>query len=129
MKPAIYEQHDAAFRSVNAYVIVRNRERIATVAIKYPRDGGVRLYAYVHFLGMPMVRGLAGGGGYDKRSAAVEDAMRKIDPDYFIGPDGNNGEKERRDCARFRNAVLKARDGTDWQKAMAAAGYKVFQAV
>lgn len=131
MKPAIYDQHDAAFRSVSAYVIVRNRDRIATIAIKYPRDGAGRLYAYVHFLGMPMVRGFAGGYGYDKRTAAVEDAMAKIDPDYFTGPEwyGSNKEKDKRDCSRFRNAVLKARDGIDWQDALTAAGYKVFQAV
>ena len=71
MKPTIYEQHDAAFRHVNAYVIMRGRERVGTVAIKYPRDGAGRLWAYVHFLGMPMVRGYAGGYGYDKKTAAL----------------------------------------------------------
>ena len=75
----IYDQHRAAFSNVSAYVVMHGGERVATVAIKYPRDGAGRLYAYVHWLGVPMVRGFAGGGGYDKRSAACASAARKLD--------------------------------------------------
>ena len=71
---SIYELHDKAFRHVSAYVILLNGERVATVAIKFPADGAGRLYAYVHWIGTPMVRGFAGGYGYDKRSAACADA-------------------------------------------------------
>lgn len=131
MNRKIYEQHDAAFRYVNAYVIMRGRERVGTVAFKYPRDGAGRLYAYVHFLGMPMVRGYANGYGYDKRTAAVENAMSKIDPGYF-GSDHDyrhDWQKEKRACIRFRNSVLKARDGIGWETAMSNAGFQVLQAV
>lgn len=75
----IYDQHAAHFAKVQAYVILRNGERVATIAFKFPADGAGRLYAYVHWLGVPMVRGFAGGYGYDKRSAAVESAVRKIE--------------------------------------------------
>lgn len=73
----IYDQHRAAFANVSAYVILRGGERVATIAFKFPRDGAGRLYAYVHWIGVPMVRGFAAGGGYDKRSAAVADAAQK----------------------------------------------------
>ncbi len=122
----IYDQHRAAFANISAFVIVRGQERIATVAFKFPRDGAGRLYAYVHFLGMPMVRGFAGGHGYDKRSAAVEDAMRKIDPAYFDSPDWSGSRAE---CERFVAAVRDARDGTDWPDMFRAAGYNVWWVV
>ena len=76
--PDIYDQHDAAFARVSAFVICRDGERVATVALKFPADGAGRLHAYVHWLGLPMVRGFAGGYGYDKRSAAVIEATGKI---------------------------------------------------
>lgn len=56
----IYEQHDAAFSRVSAYVVARNGERVATIAFKFPADGAGRLWAYVHWLGLEMVRGIRG---------------------------------------------------------------------
>lgn len=44
----IYDQHRAAFSNVSAYVITLDGEKVATIAIKFPRDGAGRLYAYVH---------------------------------------------------------------------------------
>ena len=68
----IYDQHAKAFAAVQAFVILdTSGERVATVALKFPRDGAGRLYAYVHLIGVEMVRAHAGGYGYDKRSAAV----------------------------------------------------------
>lgn len=78
MTTSIYNQHAAAFSSVAAYVVLHDGQRVATVAFKYPRDGAGRLYAYVHWLGTPMVRGFAGGGGYDKHTAACAAAVRKM---------------------------------------------------
>lgn len=75
----IYDQHDAAFRQVSAYVVLKDGERVATVAFKFPKDGAGRLWAYVHWLGVPMVRGKADGFGYDKRSAAVAHAIPHIE--------------------------------------------------
>lgn len=122
----IYDQHKAAFSNVSAFVITKGTDRVATVAIKFPRDGAGRLYAYVHFFGMPMVRGFAGGYGYDKRTAAVEDAMKKIDPQYFAA---DHWKESREECEKFVAAVSKARDGTDWTDMFRNAGYAVLQAV
>lgn len=85
----VYEQHDAAFKQVSAFVITDSKgERVATIAFKFPKDGAGRLYAYVHWIGVPMVRGHANGYGYDKKSAAVESAIPKINHPAtpFLGP-------------------------------------------
>lgn len=79
----IYEQYDKAFQKVGAWAILdRDGEYVAKIAIKFPADGAGRLYAYVHWFGIRMERGYAGGYGYDKRSAAVADATRKAIKNY-----------------------------------------------
>jgi len=109
----IYEIHDAAFARVSAYVILDTTGAlVATVSIKYPTDGAGRLYAYVHVIGAPMVRGSASGGGYDKRSAACASAA-KASKDW---PDA------------FRAAMM-ANAGASWDRAVSDAGYIVHQAI
>lgn len=126
----VYDQHRVAFSNVSAFVVMKGTELVAKVAIRFPRKGEGRLYAYVHFFGAPMVRGSAGGYGYDKRTAAVEDAMKKIDPAHF-SPDeyGNSRDKERAECEEFRKAITDARDGVEWSDSFRKAGYTVVQAV
>mgnify|MGYP006961546718 CR=1 FL=1 len=122
----IYDQHRAAFGNVSAYVILRGRNVVGNVAFKFPRDGAGRLYAYVHFHGAPMVRGFASGYGYDKRTAAVEDAFKKIDPANL---DAYHANSTRAEYARFVNAIDGAKDGQDWGRSLENAGYTVAQAV
>ena len=119
----IYDQHRAAFNQVSAYVVMRGAYRVATVAIKYPRDGAGRLYSYVHWLGVPMVRGFASGGGYDKRSAACASAARKL-PESL--PEGYDAAADA--YAAFL-ATMRADGGLDWNTALTGAGFNVFQAV
>jgi hypothetical protein len=119
----IYEQHRAAFSQVSAYVVMHGADRVATVAIKYPRDGAGRLYAYVHWLGVPMVRGFAGGGGYDKRTAACASAARKL-PDHL--PEGYDAAA---DVYAAFLATMRADGGLDWNTALTGAGFNVLQAV
>jgi hypothetical protein len=119
----IYDQHRAAFSNVSAYVVMYAGERVATVAIKYPRDGAGRLYSYVHWLGVPMVRGFAGGGGYDKRTAACASAARKL-PEHL--PAGYDAAA---DAYSMFVDVMRADGGQDWNTALTGAGFTVFQAV
>ena len=119
----IYDQHRAAFSNVSAYVITYGADRVATVAIKYPRDGAGRLYSYVQWLGVPMVRGFAGGGGYDKRTAACASAARKL-PEHL--PEGYDAAA---DAYRSFVDVMRADGGWDWATALTAAGFNVLQAV
>ncbi|MCL8384174.1 hypothetical protein [Xanthobacter aminoxidans] len=127
MPADIYEQHDKAFRDVSAFVILKDGERVATVALKFPKDGAGRLWAYVHWLGLPMVRGYAGGFGYDKRSAAVASAIRHIadaeaEGHRYAAPE----EKALR--AAFTGA-LEGDSGHDWACRLERAGFAVLQAV
>ena len=128
--PPIYAQHKAAFPNVSAFVIVKDGERVATIAIKYPSGSGLRLYAYVHFLGMPMVRAFAGGGGYDKRSAAIQRAGELIDPEYFTDENKpTTWAAAKAECEAFRAALVDCPDGGNWDTFLRKSGYVVWQAV
>ena len=115
---SIYDQHDAAFANVSAFVILKGAERVATVAIKFPKDGAGRLYAYVHWIGTEMVRGMAGGYGYDKRTAAVSNAAEKLDVPV-----------EHKSAHADFAVSLRDPDGRDWTRKLEDAGFTVLQAV
>ena len=119
----IYDQHRAAFSNVSAYVITKDGERVATIAFKFPRDGAGRLYAYLHVIGVQMVRGFASGGGYDKRSAALAHAAQLL-PDYNDA-DLTHRKPVRDDIER----VLSRDDGNTWLNNLLSAHFEVFQAV
>lgn len=127
----IYEQHQSAFAAVAAWVILDGSgEPVATVAIKYPRDGAGRLYAYLHLRGVPMVRAHASGGGYDKHSAAISDAIAKIPayaPPEGVTDDGY-GTRINANRAMFQAATA-AMDGNHWHTVLERAGFRVVQAV
>ena len=118
----IYDLHKRAFPNVAAYVILHGSEKVATIAFKYPRDGSGRLYAYVHWIGVEMVRGFAGGYGYDKHSAAVRNAvfpkMRMTDDEAFH-------YLEQREFF----AALSRDDGQYWNHRLERAGFTVMQAI
>lgn len=124
----IYDQHEAAFARVSAYAIAKDGARVGTVAFKYPADGAGRLYAYVHWLGEPMVRGFAGGYGYDKRSAACSVAARKLTAPSGLQDDLGAANLEASDWHAFRKAL--AHDGgATWERELERAGFTVWQAV
>lgn len=123
----IYDQHAAAFRNVSAFIIAKDGERVASVAIKFPKDGASRLYAYVHWNGLAMVRGSANGYGYgyDKRSAAVSDALCKL---RAVNAVFSMDAATNTTGAAFCHAA-KGMDAQDWTRALEAAGFTVWQAV
>jgi len=108
----IYDHHSAAFRNVEAFVIVKDGERVATIAFKY----GASVTAYVHWIGLEMVKGRAGGGGYDRQSAACASAMRSV---HWLA---------NVDHLAFKEAL--ASDGCkSWKSALRDAGFDVWLAV
>jgi hypothetical protein len=115
----IYEQHDAAFAQVSAWVVLNQTgERVATIAIKSPRDGAGRLQAFVHWIGVPMVRGQASGGGYDKATAAISDAASRM----------ISGEHAHLTAWQpFAQVLMIAQTG--WTRVLEDAGFRVLQAV
>lgn len=122
----VYKQHEAAFRDVSAWVICKDGERVATVATKVggrTSPNGLTVYAYVHVIGLPMVRGIARGGGYDMTSAAVLAACHKIHASgrreepaevLAVGRDLCNGLKD---------------SGRYWYDQLRDMGYQVWEAV
>lgn len=133
--PDIYDHHAAAFAHVSAFVILRDGEKVATVAFKFPKDGAGRLYAYVHWLGLPMVRAFAGGYGYDKRSAAVSSAASRIPLGAAfaraqeIGLQYAEGRPWYDAFPAFRDALTDDRTGENWDRKLEKAGFAVLQAV
>ena len=124
MSTSIYDHHGKAFVQVSAYVVLSGNERVATIAFKFPKDGASRLWVYVHWIGTEMVRGYAGGFGYDKQSAACANAAPNIkaetSPTTFI----NQPEV----LEAFKSAI--AHDGGErWDTALRNAGFTVLQAV
>lgn len=118
----IYDQHKITFGAVAAYVITNAAgDRVATIAFKFPRDGSGRLYAYVHWIGVEMVRGFADGYGYDKQSAACSAAARKLKP--LLAEYAHNSP------ALAFHAAIAADDGLYWHQHLERAGFRVLQAV
>lgn len=119
----IYDQHDAAFKSVSAYVILKDGKPVAKVAFKF----GSAVTAYVHWIGIEMTRGQAGGGGYDRQSAAVAKAADKA----IAAHSGGDWEPTKHeDFARatfFR--VAREDGGETWLRSLENAGFTVIQAV
>lgn len=128
----IYEQHTAAFAQVSSYAVLKNGEPVATVAFKFPRDGAGRLYAYVHWIGLEMVRGFAGGYGYDKRTAACAHAVACAIKDKVGAetPDQARHDIDGKMHARTQFFTALARDaGQHWDSALRDAGFTVFQTI
>lgn len=119
----IYRLHEMAFSNVSAYVIARDGKPLATIAFKFPRDGAGRLYAYVHWKGLEMVRAFAGGYGYDKCSAAAAAAGRKLHDAHApeMEPDGP--------LEAFWLALREGDGSSCWDSALRARGFDVWQAV
>lgn len=128
----IYDQHTAAFAHVSASVILdAEGKKVGTIAFKFPRGTSTRVYCYLHILGTEMVRGYAGGGGYDKASAAADAARRRIIPfDRYQLEEAikNSAEAPRHPIAE---AFSKTRldTGSGWQRAIEELGYRTVQAV
>ena len=124
---SIYDRHDAAFRRVAAYAIAQDGRHVANVKIKFPEDGAGRLYAYVHWLGSEMVRGYAGGYGYDKSTAAVSAAAHKL-ADVLARP-VERYKGDTRDHAAGFLAAITPDGGATWHDRVRAAGFDVWQVV
>ena len=118
----IYDQHRAAFSNVSAYVVLKDGERVATIAFKYPKDGAGRLQVYIHYIGLEMVKSYAGGYGYDKASAAVESAVKKI-------KGGECRDKKLELDASDFVGLFQDIGGKDWSDVLRDAGFTVLSAV
>ena len=120
---SIYDQHDKAFSQVSAYVIAKDGKKVGTIAFRFPRDGASRLWCYLRVSGFRMVRGYAGGYGYDKASAAAASAARGL-RDPKINEFGQD------DALLLEIAgILDRDDGYGWDRNLREVGFDVWQAV
>ena len=124
----IYEQFDAAFRQVEASVVLRKGKVVAKVVFKFPKDGAGRLWAYVHWFGLEMVRGSATGCGYDKRTAACAFAMSKL-REIAASVDDATARLAKADGLVEFEEALSADRGPRWDDALARAGFMVIHAI
>lgn len=110
----IYDKKNKAFSNCSGYIVMYNGEPVATVAFKWGNTGNVRVF--LHWIGLVMTEGNAGGGGYDKASAAMQQAARKtvIDSD---SPDAENARN-------FIRAIM-SNDGNDWNTNLRKHGFIV----
>lgn len=116
----IYEQHDKHFSHVQSFAILdKDCNFVAKIAIKFPASGEGRLYAYVHWIGLQMVRGHATGYGYDKKSAAMSTAAAHLKPPAQ-GPVVS--------FELFR-AALAHDNGMTWDRHLRDAGFTVLQTI
>ena len=122
----IYERHRAAFKNVAAFVICKDGWRVATIAFKH----GNAVTAYVHWIGMEMVSSRAGGGGYDRRSGACNDASRKLLA-MFQGPQTVPDRVRALEGGfqAFNEALKDGASGASWDRCLTDAGFTVLQAV
>lgn len=115
----IYDQHQAAFRNVSAYVVTNAKgELVAKIAFKFATSG-LRTTCFFHVLGLPMTKAFASGGGYDKASAAAHKAVH-AENEWRSSPAV--------DTLRDMRAAIKD-EGRLWDDDLRAAGFNVLQAV
>ena len=107
-----------------------NNAVVAKVAIKFPKDGDGRLWAYAHVMGCQMQRCHAGGYGYDKRSPAVRGAFEKVSiAPHDVRKDDLDWCAKQGALIRALREALQASDGEYWDRLLEKAGFTVLQAV
>lgn len=112
-REATYSAFDRTFSNVSAYLITRGGDQVGRVAFKH----GTSVQCFAQIWGSDMQRGKATGGGYDRSTAAAEDAFSRI------------GEGDARpEAQQHVNAIKQAMAGPDgkrWTSRIEAAGYTV----
>jgi hypothetical protein len=127
----IYDQFDAATRRIGAYALLREGRYAGKIVLHYPADGAGRLHAYVQVFGCTMVRAHASGYGYDKGTAAVYYAAKKIGVEARRIYETEAADARhatplivRQDLAAVDNG-MKSDGGEDWKRQMENAGFQV----
>lgn len=121
----IYKQHQSAFSNVAAHAVLKDGKLAAKIAFKF----GNAVTAYVHFLGIEMVRGQPGGGGYDRQSAACAYAAEKLAKVDISGSYADGTPHHDVAAVTAFVEALRKDDGYGWDHHLKAAGFDVRQVV
>jgi hypothetical protein len=111
---ATYAAFDRAFSNVSAYIILHSGAAVGRVAFKH----GASVQCYAQIWGAEMTRGKAGGGGYDRASAAAGQAFAIMSTDADTLPDAKAHVDAIKDA-------MAGPDGQRWASRIEAAGYTV----
>lgn len=107
-----YDKFDAAFRGVSAYAILKDGKPVGRAVFKH----GGRCTVYFQAWGAAMVTASAGGGGYDRATAAVESAAAEI-----ICDDDSAWPT----VQEIKDAIANGPEGYRWQSRLEAVGFTV----
>lgn len=111
----IYDRFDKATREFTAVALVLDGQAVGRIVIKH----GAAATAYVQIWGAEMACGRATGYGYDKQSAAVIDAVRRL-------PESTASDATWRTAAeKIKAAFADGRDGERWTRRLEAVGFAV----
>lgn len=120
----IYANHAKAFAGVSAYVVTNKKgELVARVAFKFAKSG-LRTTCYFHVIGFPMTKAQANGGGYDKASAAMHQAVSRL-----VWQGGETIEEQHRYDQTLKLVSAITDTGASWDADLREAGFVVLQAV
>lgn len=125
MSKSIYDQFNAHTPLISAHAILLNGIMVAKIVFKLPKDGAGRLYAYIHWFGVPMVRGSASGYGYDKKSSALSRSPA-MEPDHV--QNGQLVPYQNPAQVKFIEALSKD-DGYGWDYHLKAVGFTVYTVI
>lgn len=117
----VYEQFDKATRDVSAFAVFKGPDYIGRVVFKRGTSG-LRTTCFAQVWGLRMAKGMANGGGYDKDSAAAENAISKIKPEDERDPAPLEHLKAWQDA-------MKGPEGERWNRRLDAAGYNVVHVI
>lgn len=79
---AVWRDLEAKTRDLSAWVVLKDGELVAKLITHYggrSSPNGLTVKGFVHILGLPCARGIARGGGYDMRTAALSAACQRLD--------------------------------------------------
>lgn len=108
----VYEKMDSHFSNVSAHAITNQEGKpIGRILFHYSRGGVVT--AYVQEWGFSAITGKAGGYGYDKKGAALYDAIKKA-----------LKNDETKDSPLYKALESVTYDG-EWLRLLENAGYKI----
>ena len=112
MSSTVYERFDQATARIQAWAILYRGEYVGRVFIK----NSERCTAYVQIFGAQMQSGWANGHGYDRHTAAVEVAAKKLK--QLQHPDDD--PKARAILGEFQRAIAEGAEGEHWDRRLSA---------
>lgn len=126
---ATHNQYDKATSRLAVFVLAdKEKEIIGNILASYPKDGAGNLTVFIRILGLPLVRGKAGGYGYDKLGAAMYEAGLALNNRITAMEKENLRGPELLSLGR-RIAESLAQDQTNWKGNLGKAGIFLAQII